>query len=412
MKLSESLPRWSTPIWALQLTIFFSNLGFFMIVPLLGTHFTDNLGLTATVAGTMLGSRILAQQSSMLFGGYLADRFGYREMMLLGSLLRALGFALFGLLDTVPGILLASLFAGAGGALIFPANQAAFVALSAPEKRKELFDWRNIIGNAGMTLGPVAGVLLIGFRFEVVSYVSALMFLILGLISYFLVPKLKPEAQARQSLLKNVRTIVQNRTFLWLLFWMMGLNMLFQQLYMTIPYIAKANGQSSLVFWLFTLVSLQVIFLQLPISRWLGKRNWSQLQIIAFGVLINGLGFAPLMFDVNLWTLVIVTTGIALGQLIVNPTFQVFTTEIAEKALVASYFGFSGLSLAIGGSFGNTFGGFLLDLAAKTGLSWLPWLTLTLIGVVCSLGIRQAAGRKTNVRAHSGISVSNQTPAK
>ncbi|ASS76272.1 hypothetical protein CIG75_15855 [Tumebacillus algifaecis] len=412
MKLIEGLPRWSTPIWALQLTIFFSNLGFFMIVPLLGTHFTDNLGLTATVAGTMLGARILAQQSSMLFGGFLADRFGYREMMLLGSLIRALGFVLFGVLESVPGILLASFFSGAGGALIFPANQAAFVALTKPENRKELFDWRNIIGNAGMTLGPVAGVMLIGLSFQMVSFVAAAMFLILGLLAYLLVPKLQTESQAEQSLFKSVRTIIQNRTFLWLLFWMMGLNMLFQQLYMTVPYIAKAHGEASLVFWLFTLVSLQVIFLQLPVSRWLKNRNWTQLRIIAFGVLINGLGFAPLMFDVNLWTLLVVTTGIAFGQLIVNPTFQVFTTEIAEKALVASYFGFSGLSLAVGGSFGNTFGGFLLDAAAKTNLPWLPWLVLTAIGVVCALGILRTEARKSTVHAHSGSNVSNQTPAK
>jgi DHA1 family multidrug resistance protein-like MFS transporter len=408
MRLSESLPRWSAPIWALQSTIFFSNLGFFMIVPLLGTHFTDHLGLTATIAGTLLGLRILAQQGSMLYGGYLADKFGYRELMLIGSLVRALGFSLFGLMESVPGILLASVLSGVGGALIFPANQAAFVALSTPETRKELFDWRNLIGNAGMTLGPVAGVLFMGFQFSVVCYASALLFVLIGLISFFLVPKLETESRQEQSLFKNVRTIIQNRIFLWLLFWMMGLNILFQQLYMTVPYIAKASGHEQLVFWLFTLVSLQVIFLQLPVSRWLKTRNWTPLRTIAFGVLVNGLGFAPLMFDVNLWTLVIVTTGIAFGQLIVNPTFQVFTSEIAEKTIIASYFGFSGLSLAVGGSFGNTFGGFLLDLAERLGLPWLPWLTLTLIGVISAAGIR----RLTVVPVHSGIKVSNHTPAR
>src|SRR4051794_19247866 len=104
-----------------QLTI---NIGFYMLMPYLAGHLSGGLGLAAWSVALVLGVRNLSQQGLFLLGGTLADRLGYRPVIIAGCLLRTAGFALLGVVDTLPALLAASAATGVAGALFNPAVRA------------------------------------------------------------------------------------------------------------------------------------------------------------------------------------------------------------------------------------------------------------------------------------------------
>src|SRR5687768_14649708 len=88
-----------------QLTI---NVGFYMLMPYLANYLAGDLGLAAWLVGLILGVRNLSQQGMFFLGGTLADRLGYKPMILVGLTLRTVGFGLLGFVDSVAALLVAS----------------------------------------------------------------------------------------------------------------------------------------------------------------------------------------------------------------------------------------------------------------------------------------------------------------
>ncbi|MFE3288632.1 MFS transporter, partial [Streptomyces sp. NPDC059233] len=120
----------------LMVNQFTINLGFYMLMPYLAAHLAGPLGLAGWTVGLILGVRNFSQQGMFLIGGTLADRFGYKPMIIAGLVLRTAGFATLGLVDSVPALIGASAATGLAGALFNPATRA-YLALEAGERRVE-----------------------------------------------------------------------------------------------------------------------------------------------------------------------------------------------------------------------------------------------------------------------------------
>lgn len=100
------------------------NLGFYMLLPYLADHLQHDLGITGWFVGAIIGLRVLSQQGLFLVGGTLGDLFGYKRLILLGCAIRIVGFALLGIGQTVPVLLLGAFCSGFAGALFTPSSQA------------------------------------------------------------------------------------------------------------------------------------------------------------------------------------------------------------------------------------------------------------------------------------------------
>src|SRR5512139_4205357 len=91
--------------------------GFFMIVPILSVHFVDDLGWAAASIGLVLALRQFVQQTLTVVSGALADRFGAKQLILLGLIVRTIGFAGMAQVDALSALILTGVLAGIGGAL-------------------------------------------------------------------------------------------------------------------------------------------------------------------------------------------------------------------------------------------------------------------------------------------------------
>jgi predicted MFS family arabinose efflux permease len=70
----------------LVLTQLAFNIGFFMVLPYLSVHLTEDLGLRAAFVGVVLGLRTFSQQGLFFIGGSLADRWGVKPVVVAGCL--------------------------------------------------------------------------------------------------------------------------------------------------------------------------------------------------------------------------------------------------------------------------------------------------------------------------------------
>ena len=223
----------------LLVTTFLMWAGFFMIVPILSVHFVDDLGWAAASIGLVLALRQFVQQTLTVVSGALADRFGAKQLILLGLLVRAIGFAAMAHVTALPALVLAGLLAGIGGALFDSPTGAAMAALTTDDERLQFYSVRGVVTSLGMTIGPLMGAALLKVDFALVAYLSAGLYVVALIVTWRLLPDVKV-GRTDQSLTSGVKQVVHDRPFVILVALLMGYWFMWVQLTLSVPLRAAA----------------------------------------------------------------------------------------------------------------------------------------------------------------------------
>jgi DHA1 family multidrug resistance protein-like MFS transporter len=394
-------------IWSMLVTAFTMSVGFYMLIPLVSVYYTDSLGFSAAMVGLALAVRQFSQQGLMLLTGSVAERFGYRPVLAAGMLVRSSGFALFVIADTLPRLLLASFVAALGGAFFEVSARALMATLVPSEQRTQGFSLWSLSSNVGLAIGPLVGSLLLRASFSTVCLVAASTYIAGATATMLLVP---PGAGSRVSiakppgLIKTVGTVIRDRTFVAFSVIMCGYYLMGTQLYITIPLeTERLTGSTGILGLVYLVNSLVAIGLQFPLVRW-ASRYLTTIQTIVRGIALLAISLGSLVFASGLWLILVSVALLAAGKVLVEPVMNTSVASIASKAgdgLLASYFGFSALSIAVGGATGQLFGGWLYDLAESTSNPTLPWLVLGIAGAIVTLAMllfsRTSGARRMNI---------------
>ena len=100
------------PSQVLMVNQFTINLGFYMLMPYLSGYLSVELALAGWAVGLILGIRNFSQQGMFLIGGTLADRLGYKPLIVAGCILRTAGFALLATSTSLGALIAASAATG------------------------------------------------------------------------------------------------------------------------------------------------------------------------------------------------------------------------------------------------------------------------------------------------------------
>ncbi|ARP74549.1 MFS transporter [Streptomyces pluripotens] len=388
------------------------NTAFYMLMPYLAVHLSGDLGMAAWAVGLVLGVRNLTQQGMFLVGGTLADRLGYKNMIVAGCVLRTAGFGLLGLVDTLPALTVASAATGFAGALFNPAVRA-YLAHESGKRRVEAFAVFNVFYQAGMFVGPLVGLALLAADFRLVCAVAALLFLGLTLIQLRMLPSRPGAARPEPGtgILTAWRTVVDNRPFLLFAAAMVGSYVLSFQVYLALPLQARrlAPGRADAVTTgLFALSAAVAVTAQLKITAW-ARTRWSAQRAIVYGVALMGAAFLPLLPDVDLGdgnagllrraaVLVPLATTVVLlglGTALVYPFEMDTVVSLAGGRLVATHYGLYNTVSGLGVTLGNLATGALWDTADRLGHPELTWWALAATGALCAacVALLARAGR-------------------
>jgi MFS transporter, DHA1 family, multidrug resistance protein len=362
--------------------------GFFMVIPMIGLHFISDLGWAASSIGLILAVRQFTQQGLTVFGGALADRFGVRVLILSGLLVRSLGFALMGFATDFVTLMLASLLAALGGALFDSPRNAAIAALTEDSNRAKFYALGGVIGNLGMTIGPLLGTLLFKTGFTTVALVSATCYILTFLLTSLLLPNVKTSSGGNPSKpLAGLGVVFGDSRFVLFTVFLMGYWLMFSQFSIAISLAAVAVAHNKdAISWVYTLNALMSVVLQYPVSRFLAGRVKS-MQAVAIGMGVMALGIGSLVFASNIVLFLGSLVVLGFGGVIATPNIQTTTAGLADPKLLGSYFGVNALSLAFGGGLGNLIGGTLYQTSLQLERPWLPWVVFAGVGFLCTLGL-------------------------
>ncbi|BBC29206.1 Transporter [Streptomyces graminofaciens] len=374
------------------------NTGFYLLIPYLATHLTENLGMSAAVVGIVLGIRNLSQQGLFIIGGSAADRLGARGVIIAGCALRTLGFALFALGDDLPVLLAASVLSGLAGALFNPAVRA-YISQESGERKAEAFALFNVFATTGALIGPLLGSALLLVDFRTSALTAAGIFAVLTVAQALVLPAREAEP-SEGTVLADWREVVGNRAFLAFALAMVGMFTLENQLYLLLPDGARQatgwDGAAGLVFLVGTLTNLA---LQLRITRTLKARG-NRARWISLGLGLMALAFLPPALtagttggpdgalDAALRALPVLagTLLLYLGVMIAQPFVMELIPGFGRPELTGTYYGIFYVVSGIAAAVGNTVVGWAMDTGER-GTAWLPWVCCALFGCASALGV-------------------------
>ncbi len=367
-------------------TTFLMWAGFFMIVPLLSVHFVDGLGWAAASIGLVLAVRQFVQQTLTIVSGALADRFGAKTLILLGLIVRTIGFAAMAHVTTLPGLLLTSLLAGIGGALFDAPTGAAMAALTTDDERLQFYSVRGVITSLGMTLGPLIGAALLKVDFALVAYVSAGLYVITLILTWWWLPNVQV-GQPDRPLTSGVKHVVRDRPFMILVTLLMGYWFMWVQLTLSVPLKATAlSGDESSVGLIYAVNAAITIALQVPLIRFLGKRL-PPMPALVIGLGIMSLAMGSIAFTPTFAALLVCIAAFSIGNLIATANQSTVIAGMAQPDARGSYFGVSAIALAVGGGLGNLIGSALYGASTTNGHPAAPWLIIGGVGAISAAGL-------------------------
>ncbi|MGR0162140.1 MFS transporter [Paenarthrobacter nitroguajacolicus] len=384
------------------------NIGFYAVVPFLAVAMRNDFGMGAMAIGVVLGARTFAQQGMFLLGGALADRWGARQSMITGCLVRIAGFLLLAWAADFPLFLIGAIVTGIGGALFSPALQS-LVGVAAERgsskepksHRSSLFALLVICGEVGVVVGPLLGSLLLTTGFDTALLTGAAVFALMAGVFWLFLPKAARTTKASTELPGRVPpsglwSCLKDKKFIgFAAFFSVNL-VATNQLYFGLPVELERSGAgaSSLAI-VFAYASILTITLQWPIAGLMRKAG--PRVALPLGFALQSLGFASLgvlaISPPPAWLPIlpalVLVTGTALGNMCVLPVAMGLVLEFAAGRPTGAYYGLLASAGGLAVVLGNTALAPLYELAYSPSITALaPWIFLSTLGAITATFIR------------------------
>jgi MFS family permease len=374
-----------------ELTIFLS---FYMLFPYLAVYFREHLGFSVWMVGLILGIRTLSQQGLTVIGGTLADRLGYKPLIIAGLGLRAAGLRAVWLRGLAGGHARRGRPHRPRRRHVRP-RAARLSGGGAPARRTEVFALANLAAQVGTLLGPPVGVALLVFSFRVTCVVAgdhlprshALQF-------RYLPRRIDHVPEGPQPVLREWGEVLGNRGFLLFAGTMLAYSVLVSQMYLALPLeVRRVTGSDAGIGALFVMSSIMTLAGQIHVTEWC-RRRYRPPEAIALGLALMGLAFlAPLAAALGpslgahggagaaltrLGPTMIAMALLSVGMMVVSPFSMAMVPRFARDRLIATYYGFYSMAGGLGTMTGNALLGAALDAQSHPrwprcrGPSWSP----------------------------------------
>lgn len=354
------------------------NITFWMFFPFLAIFFTEAFG--KTTAGLLLVFSQVFSVVANLLGGYFADRFGRKNMMVISSIGQGLSFLVFAYASSpwynspLLGFVCftaVSIF----GSLYWPASQAMVADVVNEKDRSSVFAIFYTSTNIAVVIGPIlGGIFYADHRFELLLSAGVLNAL-LGLVLYKWIsetaPAYKIDAVSANNMnwlrfllhqLQDYRIILQDKTFLLFILAGVLVAQTFMQLDLLIPVYVKETVAPQTLFaigdWSFEMEGEQIFgfliaengflvaLLTIVITKWMAA--YKEKKVFVLSSLI--FGGSMIMFGLTdwIWGLILAMAVFTFAELMTAGIQQGFISKLAPDNMRGQYFAAASLRYTIG----------------------------------------------------------------
>ncbi|MDN3357945.1 MFS transporter [Actinomadura sp. DC4] len=365
-----------------------------MLAPYLADHLVHGIGVAVWLVGIVMSLRHFSE-GLFVIGGTLADRIGYKPMIIAGCLLKSGGCAMFAAFTSLPWLIAASVITGISSALFIPANRA-YLAHEESERIVDAFAVFSVCRRLGVLLGPLLGIPLVHFGFRMVSLTSVAILLALAVAQWRLLPAITgPETGSSRPIWADWREALSNRPFLAFAATMFASYALHFQITFGLPLeIRRISGGHAGMTALFVISAVLGLALQVRLITWCEK-FWTPGQAMVRGLIVMSLAFIPLMLPplhgstvIRLLPILVCAAALSIGSMMLHPFEMATIANLSEGRVIGTYYSVNNLLSGFGGVFGNLVSAAAISLSHSTGIASLPWLVLLLLGLSSAACLR------------------------
>lgn len=345
-----------------------------------------------------------------ILGGALADRYGYRRMLLVAFSFLSVGYLLTGEMSAY-GTVFASLLVMATGAGLFKPIISGTIARTTTEQNSGfgfgIYYW---MINLGAFLAPLLVSVLKGFSWSYVFIASSAYCALMLLPTAFLYrdPPRPESTKTLNEVLRGAAMVLGDSRFMLMIVVYSGFWILYYQNFGSVLWYLRDFVNAQPVDALFASIGIPfkfdaehvtvinagtIILLQVIVSRLV--RSARALPTMVAGILIGSLGFVCLAFASTVWIFILGIVIFSVGEMTAHPKYFSYIGLVAPSDKKAVYMGYSFLYGVIGSLVGSNLGGAMYEsllkpLVGQTGVeSELRnfWLMFAGMGMLAMAGL-------------------------
>jgi dipeptide/tripeptide permease len=380
--------------WLVNTFELFERWAYYGMLTVLSVYLTDpvsqgGLGFTQSQRGVMQAVATALLYLIPILGGAIADKFGYRRVLLAAFVTLASGYFAMGSTHAYSAVFMAFLLVALGGAIFKPIIVATISKTTTKETDTLGYGIFYMIVNIGGFIGPFVASKLRDINWYYVFIMCTLVILLnLVLLYFYKEPKsgkIKNDetlGKALKIIFDNSFSVLKDWKFLLFLVIIVGMWTMYMQLFFTLPVFITQwvdtsdiyNFSSSLSMLIGTtedgqgiirpemminIPAFTIILFQLFISNRL--KNIRPVSSMVFGIAVIAIGYGQMAFQSMGWYIALGTVIIAFGEMASSPRIQEYISRIAPRDKVALYMGYSFLPVAGGNFIGGLLSGILYE---------------------------------------------------
>ncbi len=345
-----------------------------------------------------------------ILGGALADRYGYRRLLMFAFSMMTLGYFLSGQTSTY-GTVFASLLIMATGGGLFKPIISGTIARSTNEQNSSfgfgIYYW---MINMGAFLAPLAVSILRGFSWSYVFTASAAYCALMLLPTIFMYkdPPKPANVKTIKEVLSGAAMVLGDARFMLMIFVYSGFWILYFQNFGSVLWFLRDFVDATPVNNLFATLHIPftfdaefvtitnagtIILLQVVVSRIV--KNTQPLLTMTSGIVLGVIGFVCLAFASNVWIFIAGIVVFSIGEMTAHPKYYSYIGLVAPADKKAVYMGYAFLYGVIGSLIGSNVGGVMYEAMLKPligqpdseGAVRVFWLIFAALGVCATVGL-------------------------
>jgi len=368
------------------------------------------LGFTEESVGFLQGLIYACTYVVPILGGALADRYGYRKMLLVAFSLLTAGYFISGQMSTYGLVFLALLLMATGSGLFKPIISGTIARTTTEQTSGFGFGIYYWMINLGAFLAPLAVSILRGFSWNLVFTASSIYCALMLIPTLFLYrePPRPENTKSLRDVLTGAARVLGDARFMLMIVVYSGFWILYFQNFGSVLWFLRDFIDPAPVNQAFGSIGIPlrfdaehvtvinagtIILLQVFVSRIV--KNVRPLYAMVGGIGIGVLGFVCLSFATSVWIFILGIAVFSIGEMTAHPKYYSYVGIVAPHESKAVYMGYAFLYGVIGSLIGSNLGGVMYESWLKplvgagdtSGTTRDFWLVFAALGFIAMIGL-------------------------
>ena len=389
--------RFPQTFWAANTLELFERWGYYGVFNLLALYLTGSqdtgaLGFSQVEKGLVMGIVNAILYFLPVITGSIADRFGYKRILVIAFIILSSGYYLMGQVSSFTGVFMAFFYVAIGAALFKPIISATIAKTTDESNSSVGFGLFYMIINVGGLIGPLIASELreISWNYIFIMSSAAILVNVILVLVFYKEPEGEQEPgslkEAIGKIFHNIYLALKDVKFTmfliiivagWTVYWQFFFSLpvyieqwidtkvIYQGIHGIFPGLANSLATKEgiiLAEKLIVLDALFIVFFQVLISSLVTR--FKPINTMIAGFLVNAIGITLALLTRNGWFLVLSIFIFSLGEMSFSPKVLEYIGRLAPRDKAALYMGTYFLPIAFGNFFAGLLSGRIYEITA------------------------------------------------